>query len=700
MMELPPPPGEDKAAELGPFRAPQIGEAQRRFWLIIDAMLAALVVVGLTGAWAYSQVRGSLRDLRAAGLVSLLEAESRGLQLWIDEKERDAQRWASTPRVQRAAHELLLRAGRGEACAAAPQKALNDEIAPYAAIEEVSAFNLITPDGRIVSSFHPANCGRAVSERFMRQLSPAFAGRTVFVRPWRERDRLVAPGADPLEGPLAWVATPVRGEDGAVIAALTFGRLAAQRFASLLVLSLAETSRDAYAFDENATMLTQSRYGRELASAGAVDDSQAAPLGISVRDPGGNVLAGFRPRVPQPERPLTALAAAALARAEGTQGVLLAPYRNYRGAEVIGAWRWLPDSQMAVAVEIEASEAYGPLDFLQIAFGVLTVLVLVSMTAAASTSLWAVRARIRESRRVGQYRIEREIGEGGMSNVYLATHAHLKRPTAVKVLKAHLATDEAVTRFQREAQLCSQLSHPNTIEIYDYGTTRDGRWYYAMEYLRGISVEDLVRREGPMPVARVVNVLRQACGSLKEAHDRGWVHRDVKPNNLMLCVRGGLHDVVKVVDFGLIKQVRNPHTRDITQYSRVLGTPLYMAPERLRNPADADARADIYALAAVAYFAITGRPAFEAETDHDIVYRVLNEPPPRLAGSAARGVPAALDSLIARGLAKDRESRPANIDEVLAVLDEVAKELPWTEADARAWWVSHGVPLGVADDIQ
>ncbi len=699
MMQLPQPPDGDKAAELGPFRAPQIGEARKRFWLIIDAMLAAIVVVGLTGIWAYSQVRGSLRDLRAAGLVSLLEAETRGLQLWVDEKERDAERWASTPPVQRAGRELLLRASRGEVCAAAPQRALNDEIAPYAAIEEVSAFNLITRDGQIVSSFHSANCGRAVSERFMGQLAPVFAGRTVFVPPWRERDRLVTPGADTLEGPLAWVATPVRAADGTVIAALTFGRLATQRFASLLVLSSTETSRDAYAFDENANMLTQSRYGRALALAGAIDPSQAAPLGISVRDPGGNLLAGFRPQAPQSERPLTALAAAAFARSEGTQGVLLEPYRNYRGAEVIGAWRWLPDSQMAVAVEIEAAEAYGPLDFLQIAFAVLTGLVLVSMTAAASTSLWAVRERIRQSKRVGQYRIEREIGEGGMSHVYLATHDHLKRPTAVKVLKPHVASDEAVTRFQREAQLCSQLSHPNTIEIYDYGTTRDGRWYYAMEYLRGISVADLVHRDGPMPVARVVSVLRQACGSLKEAHDRGWVHRDVKPNNLMLCVRGGQHDVVKVVDFGLIKQVRDPHTRDITQYSKVLGTPLYMAPERLRNPADADARADIYALAAVAYFAITGHSAFEAETDHDIVYRVLNEPPPRLAESVVGDVPAALESLIARCLAKDREARPASIDEVLAVLDEVAKDLPWSEADARAWWASRGAALGVGDEI-
>jgi serine/threonine-protein kinase len=146
-----------------------------------------------------------------------------------------------------------------------------------------------------------------------------------------------------------------------------------------------------------------------------------------------------------------------------------------------------------------------------------------------------------------------------------------------------------------------------------------------------------------------------------------------------------------MVDFGLIKQVRDPHTRDITQYSRILGTPLYMAPERLRDPADADARADIYALGAVAYFAIAGRPAFEAQTDHDIVYRVMHEPAPRLPhGDAPAAAVADLEALVARCLEKDRAARPATIDEVQAVLDAVALRLPWSEADARAWWAAHG----------
>jgi len=144
-----------------------------------------------------------------------------------------------------------------------------------------------------------------------------------------------------------------------------------------------------------------------------------------------------------------------------------------------------------------------------------------------------------------------------------------------------------------------------------------------------------------------------------------------------------------VLDFGIVKQVRNPDTRDITQYSRILGTPLYMAPERLRNPSDADARADVYALGAVAWFALAGRAAFEAQTEHDIVYRVMNEPAPRLSEAVA-GVPPALDQLVARCLAKDRDDRPAGVEELQEILARLAREHPWTEAEARAWWNAHG----------
>ena len=151
--------------------------------------------------------------------------------------------------------------------------------------------------------------------------------------------------------------------------------------------------------------------------------------------------------------------------------------------------------------------------------------------------------------------LEREIGEGGMARVYLARHALLKRPTALKLLKPHLASDEIVARFEREVQLASQLVHPNTIEIYDYGRTRDGLFYYVMEYLEGESLDRLVAAHGPMPAGRAIHVLKQVCAALREAHGRGLVHRDIKPQNIMLCERGGEHDVVKILDFGLVKDV-------------------------------------------------------------------------------------------------------------------------------------------------
>ena len=644
-------------------------EARRRFRGLATIMVASVVALGGAGWWAYAKVRESLREIRHAGLTSLLEAEVGSLVLWIEEKKRDAERWASTPAVQAAAVELVRLAQASDpatACASPVRRRFLDEIVPFIKNEEAIAFNVVLADGTIVASSQPAYCGRRIaSQDFIARMAPAFEGRTVFIRPYAEGERV--PGVPPIAGnrPLVWVETPVRDAGGRIVGALGFARDAEERFTRILMLTTSGSSREAFAFDRRGVMLTQSRF--------------LGASGTPVRE----------------SRLFEEALAAHQDAAGGEQGVLLEPYRSYRGAEVIGAWRWLPLKEMAVAVEIESGEAYAPLQYVQAAFAGLFVFLVAALAAAGGTSLWAVRLRLREARRMGQYELEREIGEGGMSRVYLARHTHLKRPTAVKVLKTALASDEIVTRFEREVQLCSQLSHPNTIEIYDYGRTRDGTFYYAMEYLRGISLEELVRRDGALPIGRAVHVLRQVCGSLKEAHENGLVHRDVKPQNLMLCLRGAQYDVVKVLDFGLVKEVHNPHTRDITQFAKVLGTPLYMAPERLRNPADADARADIYALAAVAYFILTGKPVFQAETDHDLVYRILNDRPPTLAQGGAAGVPAALEALVARCLAKDREDRPKTIDEVAAVLAEVAVDYPWREIDARRWWSGRAAELGI-----
>ncbi|HYD56628.1 MAG TPA: serine/threonine-protein kinase, partial [Burkholderiales bacterium] len=248
------------------------------------------------------------------------------------------------------------------------------------------------------------------------------------------------------------------------------------------------------------------------------------------------------------------------------------------------------------------------------------------------------------------------------------------------------ATDEMVARFEREVQLASSFSHPNTVEIFDYGRTRDGLFYYAMEYLDGMTIAEALARGGAFPVARAIHVLRQVCAGLSEAHGKGLVHRDIKPENIMVCRYGGELDFVKILDFGLVKSLSQAHSRDLTRSQRILGTPLYMAPERLRNPTDVDARADIYALGAVAWLMLAGKRMFETADDFALTSKILNEEPPRLSTVAAQPVPPELDLLVTACLEKDRENRPHDVGGLIEALDALAIDHRWTQRDAQAWW--------------
>jgi serine/threonine-protein kinase len=270
--------------------------------------------------------------------------------------------------------------------------------------------------------------------------------------------------------------------------------------------------------------------------------------------------------------------------------------------------------------------------------------------------------------------------------VYLARHDLLKRPTAVKLLKLARTTDEIMARFEREVQLASSLHHPNTIEIFDYGHTREGQLYYAMEYLDGLTVWQIAERDRVFPVPRVVHILRQVCAALAEAHGKGLVHRDIKPENLMVCRYAGIFDFVKILDFGLVKDVSQQHSRDLTRNLRILGTPLYMAPERLRNPADVDARADIYAVGAVAFLMLTGRRLFESSDDLELTSKILNDEPPRPSSIAPQPLPIELDLLVMHCVEKKREDRPQRIDSLLEAFEELALEHRWTQAEAAEWW--------------
>ena len=617
-------------------------------------MLVAAALLCILGFWTYRAVEGSLRELRAAALASMLEAEVRTLGIWIENHKTDIRRVARDPQV-RAAVEALVRiasrpgAGADEYCNAPARKPLVSQLT--ALLEEQGAviFNAIDRSHRIIASRFREYCGLRVKEAaFARDLEPVFRGETLFVRPYADTDRIEgSPQKLPLERPVLWIETPIRSSSGEVIAALGFGVFADSSFAAILAAGSTGATGEAYAFDRSGNLLLGGRFGTGV----------------------------------------TPLAAAA---AETSAGTALDPYPGYHGGAVIGAWRWLPQYDLGVAVEMGAAEAYAPLRYLNIAFGVVFGALVIAVFAALVSTFSVVRLRreLGGGRKVGAYRLQEVIGEGGMANVYRAQHDMLKRPTAVKVLKLARTTDEILARFEREVQLASGLSHPNTVEIFDYGRTKSGQLYYAMEYLDGLTVAEVVARSGALPVARAVHLLRQVCLALVEAHGKGLVHRDIKPENVMVCRYGGVYDFVKILDFGLVKNLSQQHSRDLTRGLRILGTPLYMAPERLKNPADVDARADIYAVGALGFYMLAGKPMFESSDDLNLTTKVLNEEPPRVAAAAAQPVPVELDLAIAACVEKKREDRPQRIADLVEALDELALQHRWTQAEAELWWAA------------
>jgi serine/threonine-protein kinase len=301
--------------------------------------------------------------------------------------------------------------------------------------------------------------------------------------------------------------------------------------------------------------------------------------------------------------------------------------------------------------------------------------------------IYGLRVEVREARRLGQYVIEEKIGEGGMGEVYRARHGLMRRPTALKLLRPDHTRETDLVRFEREVQLTARLTHPNTITIFDYGRTDDGVFYYAMELLDGANLQRIVDVSGAQPEGRVVRILLQAAGALAEAHSLGLIHRDIKPANIVLCAQGGEHDVVKVLDFGLVKELSLGGDASVTVASTLVGTPQYMAPESIRNPEAIDARADLYALGAVAYFLLTGSEVFRGKTIVEVCGQHLHQAPEPMAERGVQVSPE-LEAIVLSCLEKQPEARPGSAVELRRRL-AACGVAPWGDDEAKAWWRQH-----------
>ena len=392
--------------------------------------------------------------------------------------------------------------------------------------------------------------------------------------------------------------------------------------------------------------------------------------------------------------------------------VTLAPRQVLLGSLL--AWAMVP------AVAVASLLAHGtPADFegtpvIAVTRLSVPVLICVGVGYAIAYRVFRLARDVSTARRLGSYQLSEKIGSGGMGEVWRARHRMLARPAAVKLIRPEnlgqngdgSAGRTLLRRFEREAQATALLTSPHSIMLYDFGTTDDGVFYYVMELLEGRDLKSLVRESGPVPAERAVHFLRAACDSLADAHHRGLIHRDIKPANLFTCRRGRDFDFVKVLDFGLVKNVRD--TREVatqlTGSGATSGTPGFMAPEMVTGDAPVDGRTDIYALGCVAYWLLSGQLVFDGNTPMSILIQHVKEAPPALSSRTEMDIPPRLEAIIAACLAKDPDDRPASAEELGAALAELAADLPpWTRDRAEKWWRTHlpdlhAAPLGARLD--
>jgi predicted Ser/Thr protein kinase len=669
---------------------------RRQLWIW---PILAVIFLSIIGFAVREAIESTMRANLKSQLGTVLDLQTAMLETWFEVQESNAESAANNMQTRELAYELLDLTDMVER-AESKSTARNTELriklgkalAPIMTAHDYDGYMLINKNNSILGATRAELIDRDLPVEYQPYIAKALAGRSCLSPPFASIVALKDEEGNLRTGvPTMFVCAPVRDDSFQVVGVLAFRIPPENEFARILALGRFGETGETYAFDKEGRIVSDSRFDESLILNGILADepSSRSILKLLIRDPGGDITEGHRPDMRRSELPFTLPVEEAIA---GRPGINVDGYRDYRGILSVGTWTWLPNAEIGVLTEMNYAEAFRPLTILRWTFrGLLTLL---ALSALAIFIFTLIVSRLRreaqkaaiEAQQIGQYKLEQKLGSGGMGVVYKAQHAMLRRPTAVKMLDVDKVTDATMERFEREVQITSQLNNPHTIAIYDYGRTPEGVFYYAMEYLDGINLQTLVERYGPQPASRVISILQQICSSLYEAHSQGLVHRDIKPANIMLNRRGGEPDVVKVLDFGLVKALDDERQMSLSQQRSLTGTPLYMSPEAIQMPSSVDARSDLYAVGAVGYYLLTGKPVFEAGSVMELCQKHIDTPPVAPSERMHAAVPPALENALLACLDKSRAKRPQTARDLSQLISRCPEATAWSVEDADAWW--------------
>lgn len=666
-----------------------------------NVMMIALAIVSLlvftSLSWYLDRsINRFVRESVQASLSTLIKEERFSVESWLDAEFRIGNIWASDPSVVENVKrvDVAFRAGESQAATMKVESdVLRQTLTKMTAASGTLRYAVWNREYRLIAdSDDPTPLIGNPSTPFGGSiLSQVFQGKQVL---WLlTNDGYITSGfklpEKPTKPSLALVLPMRDPKDNVPIAAILITVTGMQeRFDSVFTLGRTGETGETYAINKDGFLITPSRFVKQLADAGLLLKDSESPLEsqqIRIANPGGDTSAGFVPdTASRAQWPLTKSAAICVSKEDGFD---IDGYSDYRGIAVVGAWTWLDKYGFGIITELDKREAYAALVPLRWAFrSLIGLLGLLLLALVAHTGL-AVRARNRREIDdvVGPYKIGRQIGEGGLAKVYLARHSMLNRDCALKILRPDRSNSQNLSRFEREVQLACRLTHPNSIAIYDYGTMADGSFYCAMEYIAGYTLQQVVEFDGAQNPTRVAKIVYEICRSLREAHGRGMVHRDIKLQNVMLCERGGEYDCVKVLDFGLAKEVASDQ-QFATETRVLVGTPMYIAPERIADPRCLDPRSDIFSLGVLAHILTTGKDPFVAQSSIEAMYNALKQEPVFPSTVSDRSIPPELDKLIHDCQLRDPADRPQTVDAIIDRLLASGLVQQWTDDRAKQWW--------------